>query len=57
MEDLDAEPVVALLEALRDRLQVLVRVNGIAARIDLSALDASPIPLHPAAERWLQESR
>ncbi len=57
MEDLEAEPAVALLNALRDRLQVLVRVNGIAAQIDLSAMAATPIPLHPAAERWLQESR
>lgn len=57
MEGLDDDPVIALLDALRERLQVLVRVNGVAAQIDLSALDNAPIPLHPATERWLQESR
>jgi len=56
-ESLDDEPVIALLGALRDRLQTLVRVNGIAAQIDLSQLNDAPIPLHPAAERWLRDNR
>ncbi len=55
MGSLEDEPVVALLNTLRQRLQVLVRVNGIAAQIDLSVLGDAPIPLHPAAERWLRE--
>lgn len=57
MENLDDGPVIAVLDALRDRLQVLVRVNSVALQIDLSTLEDAPIPLHPAAERWLQESR
>jgi TRAP transporter TAXI family solute receptor len=57
MESLDDEPVTALLDTLYERLQVLVRVNAVAAQVDLGALDDPPIPLHPAAERWLQEHR
>ncbi len=57
MEDLGEEPVTALLDTLYERLQVLVRVNGVAAQIDLSALAAPPIPLHPATERWYEEHR
>lgn len=57
LESLDDGSVTALLDALRDRRDALVRVNEIARQIDLAALADAPIPLHPAAERWLQANR
>lgn len=57
LESLDDGSVTALLDALRDRRDALVRVNEIARQIDLGALADAPIPLHPAAERWLQANR
>jgi hypothetical protein len=56
-EHLDDATVIALLDALRDRRDELVRVNEIARQIDLAALADAPIPLHPAAERWLEQNR
>ncbi len=57
LESLDDSSVTALLNALRDDREALVRVNGIARQIDLAALADAPIPLHPAAARWLEENR
>lgn len=56
-ETLDAAIVRAVLDVLQQRLDELQRVNDIAARIDLSALRRAPLPLHTAAEAWLQEQR
>lgn len=57
LESLDDGSVTALLDALRDRSDALVRVNQIARQIDLAGLAEAPIPLHPAAERWLEANR
>jgi len=56
-DDLDDAAVTALLDALRDRRDALVRVNEIARQIDLAALADAPIPLHPAAQAWLDAQR
>jgi TRAP transporter TAXI family solute receptor len=57
LDTLDDGSVTALLDALRDRRDALVRVNEIARQIDLSALADAPIPLHSAAARWLEQNR
>jgi len=57
LESLDDTIVVNLLDIIRDQRPALVRVNDIARQIDLDALSRAPIPLHPAAERWIQENR
>jgi TRAP transporter TAXI family solute receptor len=57
LEGLDDGSVISLLDALRDDRAALVRVNEIARQIDLAALADAPIPLHPAAARWLEENR
>ena len=54
-ETLEAEVVWYLLTILRDQRAELARVNAIAKQIDLDALRAAPIPLHPAANEWLRE--
>ncbi len=51
--DLDDATVEALLNALLDRRDELIRVNPIASQIDLDALRRAPLPLHTASERWL----
>ena len=33
----------------------LERVNNIARQIDLATLSDAPIPLHPAAQSWLEQ--
>ena len=53
LEGLDDGSVTSLLDLLRDNHEALVRVNQIARQIDLAALADAPIPLHPAAQRWL----
>lgn len=54
-ETLADEVVTGVLNILdRDRVS-LEQVHDMAAQIDLSRLDASPIPLHAAAERWRSE--
>lgn len=55
LESLDGAVVTDLLNVLRDERVELVRVHEMARRIDLDALDDAPIPLHPAAGRWLEE--
>jgi TRAP-type uncharacterized transport system substrate-binding protein len=57
LDTLDDATVTALLDALRDRRDALIRVNEIARQIDLGALADAPIPLHPAAQRWLEANR
>jgi TRAP transporter TAXI family solute receptor len=57
LDELDDGPVTALLDALRDQREALVRVNEIARQIDLGALADPPVPLHPAAQRWWRENR
>lgn len=52
-EELDDDVVNLLLKILRDRLNELEQVHEMAGEIELEALRDSPIPLHPAAERWL----
>ena len=54
-ERLDAQVVRHLLDILRGRRDRLIQVNAIARQIDLTALGRAPIPLHPAAQRWLAE--
>ena len=57
LESLDPTSVTNLLDLLRDRRDSLVRVNGIAAQIDLAAMADAPIPLHSAATGWLEANR
>ncbi|MGD8330400.1 MAG: TAXI family TRAP transporter solute-binding subunit [Acidobacteriota bacterium] len=57
LDTLDDATVTALLDALRDRRDELIRVNEIARQIDLAALAEAPIPLHPATQRWLEAGR
>lgn len=57
LESLDPTSVTDLLDLLRDRRDSLVRVNGIAAQIDLAAMADAPIPLHSAAAGWLEANR
>lgn len=52
---LEGEVAWHLLDILRDQRAALVQVNPIADQIDLEALSTAPIPLHAAAERWLEE--
>ena len=53
-EDLAGEVVERLLTILRDDRVSLERVHEMAAQINLATLDDPPIPLHPAATRWLE---
>jgi hypothetical protein len=46
--------VTRVLDMLRDDREDLIRVNAMAAQIDLSALAQAPIPLHEAARVWLE---
>lgn len=54
MESLDPSVVTSVLNTLRDDRVELVRVHEMADRIDLSSLRRAPIPLHPAARRWIE---
>jgi TRAP transporter TAXI family solute receptor len=54
-EDLDSTVVTRVLDVLRDDREDLIRVNAMAEQIRLDALGEAPIPLHSAAERWLEE--
>lgn len=53
-ESLDDEVVTRLLDILRAERERLIQVHEIARQIDLKALRRAPIPLHPAARRWLE---
>ena len=55
MESLDDEVVEILLNMMRDDRVSLEQVHNMAKQIDLSRLESPPIPLHPAAQRWLSE--
>lgn len=52
-DSLDGAVVRRLLDVLRDDRDDLIRVNAMAEQIDLSILRQAPIPLHAAAEAWL----
>ncbi|MFC1661457.1 TAXI family TRAP transporter solute-binding subunit [Gemmatimonadota bacterium] len=52
--DLAGEVVESLLNILRDDRASLERVHEMATQIDLAMLADAPIPLHPAAARWLE---
>lgn len=51
--DLDAEVVTAILDILYEDRDALIEVNQAVSQIDLSNLHRAPIPLHPAAQAWL----
>lgn len=52
-DSLADEVVTALLDILEDERAALEQVHPIASQIDLGVLRSAPVPLHPAAERWL----
>ncbi|GBD32415.1 MAG: C4-dicarboxylate ABC transporter substrate-binding protein [Gemmatimonadales bacterium] len=54
-ENLDASVVRTLLDILDRERDALVQVHEIARQIQLGALAAAPIPLHPETARWLAE--
>lgn len=54
-EDLDPEIVTMVLDILQQERERLIQVNEIVRQIDLQNLARAPIPLHPAAEAWMQE--
>ncbi len=54
--DLDSSIVGKLLDVLRDDRESLTRVNAMVAQINLATLRESPIPLHTAAEAWMDET-
>ena len=53
-DSLDGAVVNRLLDVLRDDRDDLIRVNAMAEQIDLSVLRQAPIPLHAAAQSWLE---
>lgn len=55
MESLDDEVVLTLLNIFENDRVALEQVHEMAKQIDLTRLDRAPIPLHPAAQRWLAE--
>ena len=55
MESLDDDVVLTLLNIFENDRVSLERVHEMARQIDLTLLDRAPIPLHPAAQRWLSE--
>jgi TRAP-type uncharacterized transport system substrate-binding protein len=55
MESLDDDVVTTLLNVFENERVALEQVHDMARQIDLTRLRTSPIPLHPAAERWLSE--
>tara|TARA_B100000586_G_scaffold264918_1_gene235908 strand:+ start:969 stop:1760 length:792 start_codon:yes stop_codon:yes gene_type:complete len=57
LESLDPTSVMNLLDVLHEHRESLIRVNKIAAQIDLSSMEDAPIPLHPAAKNWLEANR
>lgn len=54
-EDMDPEVVTAILDILHEEQEQLARVSDIVRQIDLEALRSAPIPLHPAAQQWMEE--
>ena len=57
LESLDPTSVTSLLDVLREHRESLIRVNKIAAQIDLASMEDAPILLHPAAKNWLETNR
>ena len=57
LESLDPTSVTSLLDVLREHRESLIRVNKIAAQIDLASMEDAPILLHPAAQNWLETNR
>lgn len=55
MESLDDDVVTTLLNVFENERVALEQVHDMARQIDLTRLRTAPIPLHPAAERWLSE--
>ncbi len=55
MESLDDDVVLMLLNIFENDRVSLEQVHDMAKQIDLSRLADPPIPLHPAAARWLSE--
>jgi TRAP transporter TAXI family solute receptor len=55
-DTLSDEIVVAILDALRTRIDELATVNDVARQISLEALAGAPLPLHAATEAWLRTS-
>jgi TRAP transporter 4TM/12TM fusion protein/TRAP transporter TAXI family solute receptor len=55
LESLDDDVVTTLLNIFADDRVSLEQVHDMAKQIDLSLLANPPIPLHPAAERWLAQ--
>jgi uncharacterized protein len=55
MESLDEEVVAILLNIFENDRVALEQVHEMARQIDLTLLERAPIPLHPAAQRWLTE--
>jgi TRAP transporter TAXI family solute receptor len=52
-EELDDGVVTGLLDVFRDQRASLEQVHEMAMQIDLDNLADTPIPLHPATERWM----
>ena len=52
-DSLDGAVVSRLLDVLRDDREDLIRVNAMAEQINLTLLRRAPIPLHSAAQAWL----
>lgn len=55
LDTLDDEVVSLLLNIFETDRVSLEQVHDMAKQIDLERLSSAPIPLHPAADRWLTE--
>lgn len=55
MEDLEDDVVDILLNIFENDRVSLEQVHDMAKQIDLEGLRTPPIPLHPAADRWLSQ--
>lgn len=55
-DSLDGTVVTRMLDVLKDDREGLIRVNAMAEQIDLDALADAPIPLHDAAQAWLERA-
>jgi hypothetical protein len=55
LDSLDDDVVTTLLNIFADDRVSLEQVHDMAKQIDLTLLANPPIPLHPAAERWLAQ--
>jgi TRAP transporter 4TM/12TM fusion protein/TRAP transporter TAXI family solute receptor len=55
LESLEGDVVTTLLNIFADDRVSLEQVHDMAKQIDLGLLATPPVPLHPAAERWLAQ--